>query len=168
MAYPAIETSLNLVAIALEAANKLNLIAVPLLLEDANYLGAFEPQQRHAAAYFAFKIFQYGWGTSLMFFGGWCMVVGHLVRKSGYLPAVLGVALQIAGACYLTNSFAQLVAPTVAGILFPAILLPAFVAESSLSLWLLVKGIDIRKWAERVPGTHPRTRIGAAGTDIVG
>jgi hypothetical protein len=154
----------NLVAIALEAANKLNLIAVPLLLEDASYLGAFEPQQRHTAAYFAYEMYQYGWGTSLMFFGGWCMVVGHLIRKSGFLPAVLGVALQIAGVCYSTNSFAQLVAPTVAGILFPAILLPALVAESSLSLWLLVKGIDIGKWAETVPDTHPRTRMDGAGT----
>jgi hypothetical protein len=144
----------NLVAIALEAANKLNLVAASLLLEDAGYLGAFEPQQRHAVAYFALQMYQYGFGISLIFFSGWCMVFGHLIRRSGYLPAVLGVALQIAGVCYLTNSFAQLAAPTVASILFPAILLPAFIAESSLSLWLLVKGVDIRKWAERVPGTR--------------
>jgi hypothetical protein len=139
----------NLVAIALEAANKLNLVAAAVLLEDASYLGAFEPQQRHAMAYFAVEMYQSGFSFSLMFFAGWCAVCGHLLRKSGYLPAVLGVGLQIAGACYLTNSFAMLAAPTVASMLFPAILLPAFVAESSLGLWLLIKGIAASSGNER-------------------
>jgi len=30
--------------------------------------------------------------------------------------------------------------------LFPAVLLPAFVGETSLALWLLVKGVDVEKW----------------------
>lgn len=142
----------NVIAIALEAANKLNLIAASLLVENAGYLGAFEPAQRHAMAYFAVQMYQFGFSISLIFFAGWCLACGHLIRKSGYLPAVLGIGLQIAGACYLTNSFALLVAPEVASMLFPAILLPAFVAESSLALWLLIKGINVGKWADRVPG----------------
>jgi hypothetical protein len=60
------------------------------------------------------------------------------------------VLMGIAGICYLTNSFALVVAPAVAGRLFPAILLPAFVAEVSLALWLIVKGIDVERWRRRV------------------
>ena len=54
--------------------------------------------------------------------------------------------MQIAGVCYLTNSFALLVAPAVAARLFPAILLPAFVGEASLCVWLLVKGVNVEQW----------------------
>ena len=33
--------------------------------------------------------------------------------------------------------------------LFPWVLLPPFVAEASLALWLLIKGVDVPKWIER-------------------
>ena len=51
--------------------------------------------------------------------------------------------MQVAGACYLTNGFAVLLAPTIASI---ALLVPAFVAELSLALRLPVKGVDVQKW----------------------
>ena len=53
---------------------------------------------------------------------------------------------RVAGVLYLINSFALILAPTVADFLFLAILLPSFFAELSLCLWLLVKGIDVSKW----------------------
>lgn len=56
--------------------------------------------------------------------------------------------MQIAGWCYLTNSFALLLLPTLANRLFPAILVPAFLGEASLCLWLLVKGVDVEKWKD--------------------
>jgi Domain of unknown function (DUF4386) len=71
---------------------------------------------------------------------------GHLISRAGLLPRILGIVIQIAGVAYLTNSFALIIDPSVAGRLFPAILLPPFVAEVSPSLWLLVKGVDVEKW----------------------
>jgi hypothetical protein len=62
---------------------------------------------------------------------------------------MLGILMTVAGACYLTNSFALILAPAFALTLSPAIMLPPFVAESSLALWLLVKGVDLKKWEER-------------------
>jgi hypothetical protein len=32
--------------------------------------------------------------------------------------------------------------------MFPAILVPAFIGELSLALWLAVKGVNITKWKE--------------------
>jgi len=43
-------------------------------------------------------------------------------------------------------SFALILSPSLADRLFPAILLPAFVGETSLCLWLLVKGVNVEKW----------------------
>jgi hypothetical protein len=54
--------------------------------------------------------------------------------------------MQVAGVCYVTNSFALVLNPPLASALFPFILLPPFVAELSLALWLLVKGVDVTKW----------------------
>lgn len=49
--------------------------------------------------------------------------------------------LALAGVSYLVNSLALLLAPAVASALFPAVLLPAFVGELSLALWLIARGV---------------------------
>jgi len=72
--------------------------------------------------------------VSLLFFGCFCVIVGYLIFRSGYLPKTIGVLMQIAGVCYLTNSFALILSPAVANRLFPAILVPAFIGEASLPL----------------------------------
>jgi hypothetical protein len=36
----------------------------------------------------------------------------------------------------------------------PAILLPPLIGESSYCLWLLIKGVDIGKWNERMRMGH--------------
>src|SRR5436305_11218069 len=64
------------------------------------------------------------------------------------LPRILGVLMPIAGLCYLTNSFALLLVPELAARLFPWVLLPCFVAETSFCLWLLVKGVNVPRWRE--------------------
>lgn len=139
----------NLVQTSVLAANKLNLLLPVFLLGDAEYLKAFTSQQLQALAYVAVRTHDYGFGVGLIFFGAECIVLGYLIRQSGYLPKAIGVLMQLAGACYLANSFALLLYPPLASRLFPAIMLPPFVAESSLALWLLVKGVDLTKWAER-------------------
>jgi Domain of unknown function (DUF4386) len=51
--------------------------------------------------------------------------------------------------CYLINSFSHFLAPLFATTLFPALFVPIFIAELSLTLWLIVKGVDAAKWEER-------------------
>jgi Domain of unknown function (DUF4386) len=58
--------------------------------------------------------------------------------------------MQIAGLSYLTNSFALLLAPTFADEIFPAVLVPAFIGESSLCLWLILKGVNLPQWEKHV------------------
>lgn len=52
----------------------------------------------------------------------------------------------IAGVCYVINSFALLLSPPLSSRLFPAILIPALIAELSLALWLLSKGVNAEEW----------------------
>lgn len=139
----------NVVQTIVLIVNKLNLVTALFPLGNAAYLNAFQPEQLHVMAYMAIKSHGYGMSVGLIFFGFECLILGYLIVRSGYLPKTLGVLMQIAGLCYLTNSFALLIAPAISNILFPAILLPAFIAELSLALWLLLKGVNTLKWDER-------------------
>jgi hypothetical protein len=150
----------NLVSIAVEAAITLYLLGALFPLGNAEFLRAFEPDQLYAMTSLAVKLQSYGFGVSLIFFGCECLILGYLIFRSGYLPKALGILMQIAGLSYLTNSFALLLAPSFADRIFPAILIPAFVGEASLCLWLLVKGVNVEKWTLQA-GAHP-TRIAAA------
>ena len=139
----------NVVQTAVLVANKLNLLIPVFLLGADEYLKAFTPQQLHALAYVSLKTHDQGFGLGLIFFGMTCIASGYLIIRSEYLPKVLGMGMQLAGVCYLLNSFAQLLFPALAPRLFPAILLPPFVAELSMALWLLARGVNVPKWRER-------------------
>ena len=136
----------NLVQTAVMVATELNLLSPLFLLGDADSLKAIEPHQLQALAYIPLKLNDYGFGFGLIFFGCTCILNGYLIFKSEYLPRTLGVLMQIAGLCYLVNSFVLVLAPLLAHKIFPAILLPSFIGESSLCLWLIVKGVNLPKW----------------------
>ena len=132
----------NLVTFAVEAVSDLMLVGAILPLDRASYLNAFTPDQRSAMTQLAVAEYDYGFGAALIFFGFECLILGYLIYRSGYLPKVVGVLMFAAGTSYLINSFALIIAPALASRLFPAILLPALVGESSFALWLLFKGVD--------------------------
>jgi Domain of unknown function (DUF4386) len=139
----------NLTQTAVLVANKLNLLLPIFLLGDAEYLKVFTPEQLQALSYVSLRTHDNGFAVGLVFFGAACLVVGYLIIRSGYLPRTLGVLMQIAGGCYITNSFAVIAWPSLGAKLFPFILLPPFVAELSMAFWLLVKGVDVAKWKVR-------------------
>lgn len=139
----------NIVQTAVLVATKLNLFTPLFLLGGAAYLNAFDAAQLQALSYVSIRADGYGFGVGLIFFGFECLVLGYLISRSGFLPRILGVLMQIAGACYLVDSFALTLAPAFANRLFPWILMPCFIGEASLCLWLLIKGVDVRRWNER-------------------
>lgn len=128
-------TVFNIVQTCMLAANKLTLVAA-LSLVTASARSA-DSSSLHELALHAISLHGHGFGLGLIFFGLTCLVRGVLMFKSGFVPRPLGALLVLAGVSYLVNSFALLLAPSLAAMLFPAILLPALVAELALSLWLL-------------------------------
>ena len=139
----------NIVQTAVLVANKLNLLAALFQITGAGNLKALNSQQLYNLGYLSIKLHDYGFGLGLIFFGCACLVYGYLIYRSGYLPGALGILIQIAGLCYLTSSFTLIIAPSIANVISPAILLPCFIGELSLCLWLLIKGVYIAKWNER-------------------
>jgi len=140
----------NLVSLAVEAMSKLFLLLVMPILANADHTKAFEPQQLQMLASLALRSHDVAFNIALIFFGFTCLVNGYLIFKSGYLPRLIGVLMQIAGWSYLLACFAALFAPTLADLIIPAILIPPLIGESSLCLWLLLKGVNVTKWQERI------------------
>ena len=141
---------LNLVSLAVEAISKLFLLIVLPTLQSADYLKAFDPHQLQTLANLALSSHDIAFNIALIFFGFTCLVNGYLIFKSRYLPKLVGILMQIAGVSYLMACFAALFAPALANLITPAILLPPLIGESSFCLWLLIKGVNIAKWNERL------------------
>jgi hypothetical protein len=139
--------SFNLIQTAVLVANKLNLLAALFFLGDADYLKSFTPDQLHTLSYLSIKLHDFGFGIGLIFFGFVCLIEGYLIYKSGYFPKIFGILMAIAGICYLTNTFALILAPQLSSI---ALLLPCLLAELALSLWLIFKGVNIPIWKQKL------------------
>ena len=150
----------NVVSLAVEAISKLFLLMVMPTLGSASYLKAFAPQQLEVLANLALRSHDIAFNIALIFFGFTCLVNGYLIFKSGYLPKLIGVLMQIAGLSYLLACFAALFAPALADVITPAILLPPLIGESSFCLWLLIKGVDVGRWNERLTMEHVSTAAG--------
>lgn len=144
-----------LVSLAVESVSALHLHAVLRPLSDAAYLKAVAPQLLHLMAYQSVLAHAQAFGLALIFFGVECLIVGHLVRRSGFFPTTIGVLMQLAGACYLVNSFSMILSPSLQDLLFPFILLPPFIAESAFCLYLLIKGVDLPAWERRLAQASP-------------
>lgn len=79
----------------------------------------------------------------LVFFGVYCLIVGYLVLESTFLPRILGAGMVFAGLGWLT-----FLSPQLGNSLSPYNLFPGIVGEGSLTLWLLVKGVNEPRWKE--------------------
>ncbi len=141
----------RLTFVAFYSVAKLFEIAALLLLGQADYLKVFEPQQLHTVAYLSLSLHDSGYGASLLFFGFCTSLFGYLIYQSKYLPRLIGALMVIAGVGYSIYSLAQMLSPAFTSrLLFPWLLLPGFVAELGLCLWLIVKGVNITRWEERM------------------
>jgi hypothetical protein len=130
---------------------KLFEIATLVSLGHVDQLTAVSSSELQVLAYVFLRVHSLGYGASLLFFGFCCILFGHLIQRSQYLPKTIGILVAIAGYGYVTFSVAQMLSPPFAArALFPWIFPFAFVSELSLALWLLVRGVDLGKWNERV------------------
>ena len=140
---------LGAVSVAIEALSLLQLYVPLAVMEEGGALAALGEQQRQALSYLAAGLFSTGFGFALLFFAGFCVLVGVLILRSRLVPRLIGLLMVLAGVCYAVNTLALVLSPALAERLVPAILLPPFVGELSLALWLLVKGVRPRGQADQ-------------------
>lgn len=125
----------SLVGIAVLAANSLNHLAPLIFLGSAHYLSAFETTQLQTLALLSLKMHARGYSISGVFFGIYCLLIGYLIFRSGFLPRALGVLMAIGGLSFLTDGFTVFLLPALADRV-PDIGMLGGIAELSISLWL--------------------------------
>jgi hypothetical protein len=140
----------NIVSLAIETISKLFQLMVKPILTSTSMAKAFDPAQLHALANFALRSHDIAFNIALVFFGATCILYGQLIIKSGYLPKLVGLLMQIGGVSYLIACFAALFAPVLSNLINPAILVLPLIGEASLCLWLLVKGVNLSKWNDQL------------------
>jgi len=91
--------------------------------------------------------------SPLVFFGFHCLLTGYLIFCSTFLPRVLGALMAFGGLGWLTFS-----SPSLAKYLAPYNLAPGMIAEGVLTLWLLVMGVNERRWLEQAGASAERSR----------
>ena len=127
------------------AVNLLNQLAPLLLLHNSSYLKAFEIDQLQTLSLFFLNFQSQGYNISLFLFAFYFPIIGYLIYKSNFLPRILGIIYTLAGVGYLINSLGWFLFPHLAAYLFPYVLLPAFIGEVSMSVWLIANGVNPQK-----------------------
>jgi hypothetical protein len=119
--------------------------ALPIV-GDTNQLAAFPPDQLHALAMLSLNVSGYGQTVFTMFFGMGSILVGYLMYRSDFLPKFIGILVTLSGLGFAARTFTWVLAPSYSS---PLLLVPAAVAFLTLTVWLLVKGVDTAKWKEK-------------------
>jgi hypothetical protein len=136
----------GLAASVVHAISSLFHFAPLVVLGGGSYLSAFTVEQLQALALVFLKLRAAAYhNIGLVFFGLYLLLVGILILRSTFLPRILGVLMVLAGLSYV-----PFLSPTLARSLQPYILVFPAVGQISLTLWLLVMGINAQRWKEQV------------------
>jgi hypothetical protein len=90
-----------------------------------------------------------GFTVTLIFFGAHLVLLGALIARAGYMPRVIGWLVCLAGLAYLADGFATILLGGYganADIVTPAIIVAAIVGEAALMVWLLVWGVNTKRF----------------------
>jgi len=112
-----------------------------MTVNSLNYFGLLDHfKNAHSAA-----AFNKGYGIAMVPFGIHCLLIGYLIFNSIFLPRILGILMALAGLAYLIFLWP----PLRRHLFFPYILIPGVVGEGSLTLWLLVMGVNVQRWKQQ-------------------
>jgi hypothetical protein len=112
----------------------------PLLLLAVTSQGGWSEGQVNEQILFFMSSHKYGYLISQVFFSFNCAVMGYLLLKSPLFPNILGYGVGLAAFVYFTDSIVHFLEPNLASNLALMMVVPV-VAELSLCLWLLIKGV---------------------------
>ena len=141
--------------------NLLNMVTALQLLTGAEYAAAFDPGQRHALAFVFLTAQSDGYALGMVFFGLHLAVLGYLVYRSGFLPRILGILMVVSALGYLADSFTGFLVPDYAATLAVVVVVTALIGELPLTVWLLIKGVNVARWHQRALASTPPSRTAA-------
>ena len=135
--------AIGLVGCAITALGGLFQVA-PITILTGPYLNAFDAKQLQGLALLSLELGAQVGTIALVFFGCFQLALGYLIIRSTFLPRVIGGLIALAGLGWFI-----FLAPPLANALLTYLEVLGFVAEASLMLWLLVRGVNSVRWTEQ-------------------
>lgn len=144
---------LVLVSIPVSLLNSANLIAALRLAK-----GATTPELQAMMLLFL-RVHDAGLIIAQIFWGLWLFPLGMLVRRSGFVPRILGTLLILNGIAYPATTLIWLLLPSYAASAFRIALIPEL-GEAYFIFWLLIKGVPAHAADDAEELRPPRTALG--------
>ena len=119
----------------------------PQLILGRAYLNTFTPDQLNSLALLSLKFYGYAGMIFTAYYGMAWIVRSYLIFRSSYLPKFLGVLMAIGGIGFLVRNFLLILAPAYAS---DVLLMLMFPGGLIMTVWLLVKGVNVQKWNAKV------------------
>jgi len=121
------------------------------MLNQVNLFGAFlsASGQLQERVELFLDLHRFGSLVAAMFFGLWLLPLGLLVFKPGFLTKFLGILLMFGSLGYLVLFVQGFLLPGSGSTMWNPFLLVTHLSELALLLWLLIKGVDVKRWEER-------------------
>jgi Domain of unknown function (DUF4386) len=123
------------------------------VLGGGGSLSAFSVAQVQALALTLLTMNSQALSIGIVFFGYYCLLIGYLIFRSTFLPRLVGVLLALTGVSYLTYLY-----PPLEHALASYLQIPDLLGEGSLTLWLLIVGVNAQRWKEQVRAAESATR----------
>jgi hypothetical protein len=134
-------TCLSLVGCTIKALSRVFFIAPLFVLGEGDRLRGFGLEQLQALGLLLLRVNDLGAGMALIFFAFAALLRGSLIARSTFLPRVLGAFAMASGLGLLT-----FLSPSLGHQLFAYTAPIAFLGAVALAAWLLVFGVDERRW----------------------
>jgi hypothetical protein len=134
----------SLMGCAMQAFGSLFELAPFVVTGQSQLKSAFNPSQLHGLAQMFVDFSGQAGYIGIVFFALFDLAIGYMIFRSTFLPRILGVLMAIAGIGWLA-----FLSPPFANHVLIFLEVPGFLAEFSLMLWLLVRGVNLNRWDEQ-------------------
>jgi hypothetical protein len=141
---------LNAAGVAVQCNSLLNSFTPMLTYGGAEYMKVFQPGQLDALNLLFLNLYKSGFTIAQIFYGAWLLPLGYLVYKSGFLPKWLGILLMADFAGVMIWFLQYFLLPGCDIITYPGLAI-GFIAEFSLSLWLMIKRVKDQEPVSLLP-----------------
>lgn len=117
-----------------------------MMLRSRAAFGALTDDQLSAMVLMSLKTASYIGSLFVVFYGVATVLRGWLIVRSTFLPSWLGVLMIVAGAGFIANTYALVLAPGRISLLVFAV--PMFAALLAMIVWFGFRGVDVARWRE--------------------
>ena len=114
------------------------------ILSGKEYLSAFNSSQLQSLAMQSYQSYEHGYVIGQVFFALWVFPLGVMIYRSQFIPKAFGILFILETALSLPAVFVHFLVPNET--IETLMLMPGTVAEFSFVLWLLIWGINEKKF----------------------